>query len=84
MIYQCVKEVENQISVSGVLNILNISTSGYYHFKKRDVSNQSIKRKRIKQDIQKAYDDSYQIYGAPKITKIWFFNNIVGKIILLL
>ena len=53
-----------------MLNILNISTSGYYHFKKRDVSNQSIKRKRIKQDIQKAYDDSYQIYGAPKITKI--------------
>ncbi len=53
-----------------MLNTLRISTSGYYHFKKRSDSKQAIKRRKIKAAIQQAYDDSYQIYGAPKITEI--------------
>lgn len=53
-----------------MLNYLRISTSGYYHFKKRGASKQAIKRRKIKAAIQQAYDDSYQIYGAPKITEI--------------
>lgn len=53
-----------------MLDYLQISTSGYYHWKNRKDSKQAIKRRKIKEAIQQAYDDSYQIYGAPKITKV--------------
>ena len=53
-----------------MLNTLRISTSGYYHFKKRNDSKQAIKRRKIKEAIQEVYEESHQIYGAPKITKV--------------
>lgn len=53
-----------------MLDYLQVSTSGYYHWKNRKESKQSIKRTEIKEAIQEVYDDSYQIYGAPKITKV--------------
>ncbi len=53
-----------------MLNYLRISTSGYYHFKKRNDSKQAIKRRKIKEAIQEVYEESHQIYGAPKITKV--------------
>lgn len=53
-----------------MLHYLNVSTSGYYHWKSRKESKQAIRRREIKEAIQQVYDDSYQIYGAPKITKV--------------
>ena len=59
----------HQISVSRVLNILGVSTSGFYDYIKREPSKQALRKKEIKTQIQIKYDESKQIYGAPKITE---------------
>ena len=49
---------------------LGVSTSGFYDFINRKESNQSKRKRNIKQLIIEIYNESNQIYGAPKITKI--------------
>jgi putative transposase len=68
-------EVENtsqkrRISVNSVLKILGVSSSGYYDYLKREDSNQKIRKQLIKEEITVIYNESKQIYGAPKITSI--------------
>lgn len=48
---------------------LGVSSSGYYDYLKRPESNRSIRKKEITEKIIKIYNESKQIYGAPKITK---------------
>jgi len=52
-----------------VLKILGVSTSGFYDYIKREPSKQALRKKEIKTQIQIKYDESKQIYGAPKITE---------------
>ena len=71
--YTAVKETassesEHRISVSGVLKYLGVSRSGYYDWLSRTPSNQAIMKAKVKDEIKSIYDDSYCIYGAPKIT----------------
>lgn len=61
---------KRRFSVSGVLSELGVSSSGYYAWKKRKPSKQDQHRRKIKKKIQAVYDNSKQIYGAPKITKV--------------
>ena len=49
---------------------LGVSKSGFYDFLNRKESKQSKRKKIIKQLITEIYNESNQIYGAPKITKI--------------
>ncbi len=60
---------ERRVSVSGMLLFLGVSRSGYSAWIKRKPSKQAQRKHVIKTRIQKIYDDSYQNYGAPKITK---------------
>ena len=60
---------KRRVSVSKVLNILGVSRSGYYAWMHRLPSNQQKRIQSVKARIQKIYDQSYQNYGAPKITK---------------
>ena len=60
---------KHQVSVSRVLDILGVSRSGYYSWKKRVPSKTEERRNVMKEQIQTIYDDSFQNYGAPKITK---------------
>jgi len=53
-----------------VLKLLGVSTSGYYSWKKREVSEQQKRKQAMKKEIVQIYNESYQIYGAPKITSI--------------
>lgn len=52
-----------------MLRILGVSRNGYFSFKKRLPSDRDKKKEAIKAKIKQIYDDSYQNYGAPKITK---------------
>jgi transposase InsO family protein len=61
---------KHRVSVSGVLKILGVSRSGYNAWKQRVPSNSETHRNNIKEKIKKIYDDSYQNYGAPKITEM--------------
>lgn len=70
MIYQEVRDIgkKRNISVNSVLKILCVSKSGYYSWKNRRPSKQSLKKEKIKCSIHQVYKESKQIYGAPKIT----------------
>ena len=52
-----------------MLNILGVLRSGYNSWMQRLPSNQQKRIQSVKEIIQKIYDQSYQNYGAPKITK---------------
>ncbi|MGL5440114.1 MAG: IS3 family transposase, partial [Filifactoraceae bacterium] len=64
------EEGKRCLNVSGVLRILGVSRSGYNAFKKRLPSDMAKRKSAIKEDIKRIYDESYQNYGAPKITQI--------------
>lgn len=64
------EEGKRRLNVSGVLKILGVSRSGYNSFKKRIPSDMQQRKEAIKAQIKKIYDDSYQNYGAPKVTQI--------------
>ena len=57
-------------SVNSVLKILGVSSSVYYDYLKRQDSNQKIRKQQVKQEITEIYNESKQIYGAPKIASI--------------
>lgn len=57
-------------SVSGILHYLGVSTSGYYAWKKHIPSKTENHRNEMKGRIQEIYQQSHQIYGAPKITAV--------------
>ncbi|WP_141131462.1 IS3 family transposase [Anaerovirgula multivorans] len=61
---------KRRLNVSGVLRILGVSRNGYNSFKKRLPSDMNKRKEVIKTQIKQIYDDSYQNYGAPKITQI--------------
>ena len=63
-------EGKRRLNVSGVLRILGVSRSGYIAFKKRLPSDMSKRKESIKEKIKQIHDESYQNYGAPKITHI--------------
>lgn len=63
------KTAKRKVSVSGMLKHLGVSRSGYRAFLNHKPSSTEQHRESVKKDIQKIYDDSKQIYGAPKITK---------------
>ena len=62
-------ESKHGICVSRMLKLLGVSKSGYYAWLNRVPSNRSLLRERVKAEIKEIYEDSYCIYGAPKITK---------------
>lgn len=53
-----------------MLKLLGVSTSGYYNWLNRKPSKQKIRKEEIKQEINEIYNESKQIYGAPKIASV--------------
>ena len=53
-----------------MLKRLGVSKSGYYSWLKRGINPKGQRKQELKEEINKVYEDSHQIYGAPKITII--------------
>ncbi len=64
------EEGKRRLNVRGVLRILGVSRSGYFYFRKRLPSDNQKRKEAIKAKIKQLYDESYQNYGAPKITQL--------------
>ena len=58
-----------RVSISGMLKYLGVSRSGYNAFIKHKQSETEKRMHRIMKLIRQIYDESYQNYGAPKITQ---------------
>ncbi len=66
---EAAKAGRRRVSLSGMLDFLGVSRSGYKAFLKHKPSETELRKERIKERIQKIYDKSHQNYGAPKITR---------------
>lgn len=60
---------KRSISVNSVLKLTGVSKSGYYAYHMRQLSEQHKRKERVKQEITHIYNESKQIYAAPKITE---------------
>jgi transposase InsO family protein len=60
-----------------VLELLGVSSSGYYSWLKRTPSKQSLHKSQVKDTTMAVYLESHRIYGAPKITKILRKNGLI-------
>lgn len=61
--------MKRRVSVSGVLKHLGVSRSGYHAWLNRIPSDATQRKIRIMEKIRELHKESYQIYGAPKITR---------------
>ena len=66
---EAAKAARRRVSLSGMLNFLGVSRSGYRAFLKHRPSEAELRKERIKERIQEIYDNSHQNYGAPKIAR---------------
>jgi len=64
------EEGKRRLNVRVVLRILGVSRSGYFSFRKRLPSNNQKRKEAIMAKIKQLHDESYQNYGAPKITQL--------------
>lgn len=60
-----------------MLKILGVSASGYYNWINREPSDQEKRKQKMKIEITQIYNESYQIYGAPKIASILQSRGII-------
>lgn len=58
-----------RVSLTGMLDFLGVSRSGYQAFLKHRSSEAELRKERVKKRIREIYDGSHQNYGAPKITR---------------
>ena len=68
MKYQFIKNHESLFSIEKMCAVLKVSSSSYYKWKARPLSNREIRKREIKQQITSIYFASKQRYGSPRIT----------------
>lgn len=60
---------KRRVSVIGMLRHLGVSRSGFNSWLKRKPSKQQLRKEAVEDKIREIHAKSYNIYGAPKITK---------------
>jgi len=50
--------------------VLGVTTSGYYHWRKRPKSEQKKKKEALTREVKRVYVESKERYGSPKIIQI--------------
>jgi putative transposase len=68
LIYQFIKEHQHDYRVLKMCQVLGVSSSGYYDWLKRDLSEQKKARKKLTEAIKRVYNESKKRYGSIKIT----------------
>lgn len=68
MIYQFIKEHQHDYRVLKMCLVLGVSSSGYYDWIKRGLSEQKKARKKLTKAIKRVYHESKKRYGSIKIT----------------
>lgn len=68
MKYRFIKNHESLFSIEKMCAVLKVSSSSYYKWKARPLSNREIRKREIKQQITSIYFASKQRYGSPRIT----------------
>lgn len=68
MKYTFIKNHEYLFPIEKMCKVLQASTSGYYKWKSKPISNRILTKNEIKQKVTTIYFTSKQRYGSPRIT----------------
>ena len=68
MKYSFIKNIELIFSIEKMCKVLEVSSSSYYKWKDKSISNRTLIKNEIKQQITSIYFGSKQRYGSPRIT----------------
>ena len=68
MKYTFIKNHEYLFPIEKMCKVLEIGSSGYYKWKNKSISNRTLRKNEIKQQITDIYFASKQRYGSPRIT----------------
>ncbi len=73
MKYKCIKENENTISVTAMCDVLEVSRSGYYEWKKCKTSQRRLRDEELLKEVRCTFSQSNKIYGSPRV--FWDLRN---------
>jgi putative transposase len=68
MKYEFIKEHHSEFLVKEMCQVLQVSKSGYYHWKQRRKSKRIQENEFLLDEIKQIYNESRLLYGSPKIT----------------
>lgn len=67
MKYTFIDQHRHEFKLASMCRVLKVHRSGYYAWKSKPLSNRAIEDARLLVEIKQSYDDSYGIYGSPRI-----------------
>lgn len=67
MKFNWIEQHKDDFPVTTMCRLLDVSRSGYYDWRHRPPSATSLRQAELVEHIQKAHDDSRQIYGSPRV-----------------
>ena len=70
MIFDFIKNHEKIFPIEKMCQVLQVSSSGYYRWKTKIISNRVQRMNQIKEKITSIYFESKQRYGSPRIITI--------------
>ncbi|MHC5310916.1 IS3 family transposase [Myroides sp. LJL116] len=68
MIYTFIFDHESEFPIGKMCQVLEISASSYYHWKRSSKDNQKQGKEELKQTISDLYFEFKQRYGSPRLT----------------
>ena len=68
MKYQFIEKNRSEFTVKKMCQMFKISVSGYQHWKTKEISDQQIRRERLKKRILELYFEHKRMAGSPMIT----------------
>lgn len=68
MKYRFIKNHEYVFPIEKMCSVLEVSSSGYYKWKAKSISNRALRKNEVKQQITAIYFASKQRYGSPRIS----------------
>jgi len=65
--FQFIADHQDEFPVTRMCQVLKVSPSGYYAWRKRSVSRREMANRELVKKIEAVYNDSYETYGSPRI-----------------
>jgi putative transposase len=77
MRYQFIADHWEEFPVRRMCRVLNVSSSGYYAWRKRPVSRREMANQELIEEIKAAHEESYETYGSPRIYEELQDNGVI-------
>lgn len=72
MKYTLIDQHQSQFKISSMCRVLKVHLSGYYAWKASPLSQRAIEDQKLLLVIKQSYEESYSIYGSPRIHRdLW-------------